>query len=713
MNLKRLDEPVPSPGGKWVVFSATDVDLEANTKISHLWIVSASGGESTRLNDTRNHEERPRFSPDGKRLIWTSKATDPTQIWMCDFDPEAGRLIGKPHQVTSISTGADGAIWSPDGKNIVFVSAVYPDCADDACNKKRDEDLKNSKVKAKIFTKLFYRHWNAFTEFKRSHLFIASADSSVEAGVSHVPSSQTQPTRPPPRDLTPGDHDVPPFHLGGQDMYAISPDGRELAYTSNIDEVEATTTNNEIFIVPMAVESATSRLSSNSQARQGTSPSDWRTGSVSRKISTSPGTDTTPLYSPDGKYIAWRSQARAGFEADKVSLVLYDRVTGKLKELTQKFDRSVGSFTWESDSTWLWFTYEDHGQSLVGNVSIAPSPGGGTGVVLSKEPKSHGDGVRGHADDLTMAGDTLFYSKMSALSPNEIWRVNLPIKITPEGTQPMAVTHMNDAVLSQIDLQPLEWFTFKGANDEEVQGFMIKPPGFDPAKKYPLKFLIHGGPQGAWGNEWTYRWNAELFAANGYVVVMVNFHGSTGYGQKFTDSISGDWGGKPYIDLMKGLDYVEKTYPFIDKNREAALGASYGGYMANWLLGHTDRFKCIVSHDGIFNTESAYGTSEELWFPEWEFKGAPWKNRELYRKFSPHLFAEKFKTPTLVVHGQLDYRLDVSEGFQLFTTLQRLKVPSKMLYFPDEGHWVLKPQNSRLWYKTVNDWVDQWCGRPQ
>ena len=238
---------------------------------------------------------------------------------------------------------------------------------------------------------------------------------------------------------------------------------------------------------------------------------------------------------------------------------------------------------------------------------------------------------------------------------------------------------------------------------------MVKPPGFDPAKKYPLKFLIHGGPQGAWGNSWTYRWNPELFAASGYVVVMINFHGSTGYGQKFTDSISGDWGGKPYVDLMKGLDYVEKTYPFIDKNREAALGASYGGYMANWILGHTNRFKCIVSHDGVFNTESAYGTTEELWFNEWEFKGPPWKNRELYRKFSPHLFADKFKTPTLVVHGQLDFRLDVCEGFQLFTTLQRLKVPSKMLYFPDEGHWVVKPQNSRLWWKTVNDWVDQWC----
>src|SRR5438034_10040382 len=352
MKLKRVGAPVPSPDGKWVVFDCEDVDLAANTKISHLWIVPASGGESHRLNPTPNHEERPRFSPDGKRLIWTSKATDPTQVWMCDFDPEAGQLVGKPHQVTSISTGADGAIWLPDGKNIVFVSAVYPDCnppppgagvASDDCNKKRDEELKKSKVKAKIFTRLFYRHWNAFTEFKRSHLFVLSGDARADrstdilsvgqAGVS--PAESQTPGETPggatrrmpvlqPRDLTPGDHDVPPFHLGGQDMYAISPDGHEVAYTSNIDEVEATSTNNEIFVVPIS-------------------------GDAAKKISTSPGSDTTPLYSPDGKYLAWRSQARAGFEADKWRLLVQDRQSGKTRDLTEKFDRSVGSFDWQPD----------------------------------------------------------------------------------------------------------------------------------------------------------------------------------------------------------------------------------------------------------------------------------------------------------------------------------------------------------------------------
>ena len=535
MKLKRVGAPVPSPDGKWVVFDCQDVDLAANTKSSHLWIVPATGGESRRLNPTPNHEERPRFSPDGKRLIWMSKATDPTQIWMSDFDPAGGQLVGKPYQVTSISTGADGAIWSPDGKNIVFVSAVYSDCKDDACNKQRDEELKKSKVKAKIFTRLFYRHWNAFTEFKRSHLFVMSADAS-QANLA--------------RDLTPGDHDVPPFSLGGQDMYAVSPDGQEVAYTSNIDEVEATSTNNEIFIVPVA-------------------------GGAPKKISTSPGSDTTPLYSQDGKYLAWRSQARAGFEADKWRLIVQDRQSGQSRDLTEKFDRSDGSFTWFGTSALL-LTAEDHGASPI--FVALPARPHGPEIIEFKEPGS----AEIHADDLVWSKNTLFFTRMSAVAPNEIWKHDDLADGGPiweqkhPGFEPL--THMNDALLSQIDMQPLESFTFKGANNEDVQGFMVKPPGFDPNKKYPLKFLLHGGPQGAWGNEWTYRWNAELFAANGnYVVVMINFHGSTGYGQKFTDSISGDWGGKPYIDVMNGLDYLEKTYPFIDKNYEAALGASYGG----------------------------------------------------------------------------------------------------------------------------------------
>jgi len=433
MKLKRVGGPVPSPDGKWVMFDCVDVDLEANTKISHLWIVPASGGDSRRLNPTPNHEERPRFSLDGKRLIWTSKATDPTQIWMCDFDLNAGALVGKPHQVTNISTGADGGIWSPDGKNIVFVSPVYPDCKDDACNKQRDEELKKSKVKAKIFSRLLYRHWNAFTEFKRSHLFVIAADATVEAGVSPAPSAQSQPTQLPlqksvnvPRDLTPGDHDVPPFSLGGQDMYAISPDGQEVAYTSNIDEVEAISTNNEIFVVPIS-------------------------GGTPKKISTSPGSDTTPLYSPDGKYLAWRSQARAGFEADKWRLLVQDRQAAKTRDLTEKFDRSIGSFAWDQNSITIYITAEDHGNSPFGIQSIkSDSP-----------PRLFSD-IRVHADDLVVGptqklvvGDLsrdlkkLYFTQMSISAPNEIAFVDFGIEHS--SLEPQRVTHMNEALLSQID----------------------------------------------------------------------------------------------------------------------------------------------------------------------------------------------------------------------------------------------------------------------
>ncbi len=654
MKLKRVGEPAPSPDGKWVVFSAQDVDLEANTKTSHLWIIATAGGEARRLNLTENQEERPRFSPDGKRLIWTSKATDPTQIWMSNFTPESGGLDGEPHQVTNISTGADGGIWSPDGKNIVFTSSVYPDCKDDACNQQRDEEVTKSKVKAKIFTHLLFRHWTTFTDNKRSHLFVVSADATA-----------AQPNE--SRDLTPGDHDVPPFNLGGQDMYAVSPDGQEVAYTCNLDEVEATSKNNDIFLVPIA-------------------------GGAPKKISTSPGSDTTPLYSPDGQHLAWLSMARAGFEADKETLIIYQRQSGQMRNATAKWDRSLGGFAWSPDSKTIYFSAEDHGESPI--------------YALGLDDQQPRELARLHAGDLTFGGPTqLFFSRDSIAAPSEIWALDLS---DPHKGAAHAVTHVNDALLAQVEMQPLESFTFKGAGNAEVQGFLVKPPEFDANKKYPLKFLIHGGPQGAWGDDWSFRWNPELFAANGYVVIMINPHGSTGYGQAFTDEVSGDWGGMPYVDLMKGLDYAEKTYPFIDKNREAALGASYGGYMANWVEGHTDRFKCIVSHDGVFNTETAFGTTEELWFPIWEFKGTPWKNRELYRKFSPALFADKFKTPMLVIHGQLDYRLDVSQGFDLFTTLQQRNVPSKMLYFPDEGHWVLKPQNARLWYQTVNDWVDHW-----
>jgi dipeptidyl aminopeptidase/acylaminoacyl peptidase len=512
------------------------------------------------------------------------------------------------------------------------------------------------------------------------------------------------------RDLTPGDYDAPPFSLGGQDDYAFSPDGQEICFSSNHDPVEAISTNKDLFTVPVNF------------------PADASSAQVlaaTRNITAdNKAADETPLYSPDGKYIAYRAQARPGYESDRWRLMLHDRKSGRKRSLTPDFfDKWVGTFAWAPQwapgASEIYTSVEEEGSTMIYRVwfnfrepiKVPPGQNGGA-ISGAPETSTVSRITRGYDDDLavTADGQTLLFTRMSLQRPSEIQTLaSHPTKFDfnnlPKGEQ---LTHINDSVLSQVSMSPLETFWFPGAHADKVEGFLVKPPNFDPSKKYPVEFLIHGGPEGAWGDDWSYRWNPELFAANGYVVIMINFHGSTGYGQKFIDAINGDWGGAPFEDLMKGLDYAEQHYPFIDKTRECALGASYGGYMADWILGHTDRFKCIVSHDGLFNTESAYGDTEELWFPEWEFKGTPWTNREMYRKWSPNLSAANFKTPTLVIHSQLDYRLDVSQGFDLFTTLQRQGVPSKMLYFPDEGHFVLKPQNAQLWYKTVNDWVDQW-----
>jgi dipeptidyl aminopeptidase/acylaminoacyl peptidase len=722
MKLKRVGDPQVSPDGKWVIFSVVDVDLEANTKTPHIWIVPTAGGQEREIIADQD-ADRPRWAPDGKRFAFLSNKEGGSQVWVAEFDTDQGKATF-PRKVTSLATEADGELWSPDGKHILFTSNVYPACddtpeAEASCNEQKLKEAEQSKVKAMIFDHLLYRHWNAYKEGKRSHLFVIPAE-----GPRFVKDYSGPHIDDHPRDLTPGDYDAPVFSLGGQDDYAFSPDGQEICYASNHDKNPAASTNNDLWIVPV-------------NGAAGASPAEIL-AKTKNITADNPASDSSPLYSPDGRYIAYRAQKRPGYESDQFRLMLYDRTTGEKRELhTSAF--WVTEFVWSPDSSKMFYPGTDEDARNKGQTVIWSSTVGSkavkTGSLSKSLPKDAPDDLRkklqpitqiflseritrGYDGDLafTPDGKVLFFTRNSLERPTEIRRLTLPSKIDPydlpEGEQ---LTHLNDAALSQVAMSPLESFWFEGANADKVQGFLVKPPNFDASKKYPVKFLIHGGPQGAWGDDWSYRWNPELFAAptsstsNGYVVIMINFHGSTGYGQKFIDAINGDWGGAPYEDLMKGLDYAEKMYAFIDKNRECALGASYGGYAINWILGHTDRFKCLVSHDGMFNAESAWGTTEELWFNNWEFKGTPYDNRASYEKWSPHQYAKNFKTPTLVIHGQRDYRLDVSEGFQLFTTLQMEGVPSKMLYFPDEGHWVLKPQNSRLWYQTVNDWVDQWA----
>ncbi|MFZ0318540.1 MAG: S9 family peptidase, partial [Candidatus Sulfotelmatobacter sp.] len=631
MKLKRVGEPEVSPDGKWVIFSVVDVSLEANTKTPHIWIVPLAGSEeksgvphvSRPLRDVGGAErvlipdqdgDRPRWAPDGKRFAFLSTKEGGSQVWIADFDGVAGNVTSV-NKLTSIATEASGELWSPDGKNILFTSDVYPEC-DGApaegrdCNAKKLKEAEQSKIKAQIFTHLLYRHWNAYRDGKRSHIFVVGVTKEAV-----------------PRDLTPGDYDAPVFSLGGQDDYAFSPDGQEICYTSNHDKNPAASTNNDLWVVPVSVGAGDSPAQVLAKTRNITADNH--------------ASDSTPLYSPDGRYIAYHAQQRPGYESDRFRLMLYDRKTGEKKNLTEDFDRWVGTFTWSPNSSRIYFNTENEGKAPIFSLLVA------TGKRVEVPTL-----ILATQDDMVVApdGEDIYFTNNSLQEPNAIYSFLLcpngcgypPVPPPPAGK----LTHVNDAVLSHVEMSPLESFWFTGAHNDKVEGFLVKPPNFDASKKYPVKFLIHGGPQGAWGDDWSYRWNLQLFAgptastSSGYVVIMINFHGSTGYGQKFIDAINGDWGGAPFEDLMKGLDYAEEHYAFIDKTRECALGASYGGYMANWILGHTDRFKCIVTHDGMFNAESAWGTTEELWFNDWEFKGTPYDNRASYEKWSPHQYAK-------------------------------------------------------------------------
>ncbi|MBE3131498.1 MAG: S9 family peptidase [Acidobacteria bacterium] len=641
IRIKRVTDLQLSPDGTSIAYVVTVMDKAANRGASDIWLVPARGGEPRRLTSSPAADMNPRWSPDGRTIAFISTRSGSPQVWR--IDPNGGEAV----QLTRISTGASGVIWSPSGTHLAFVSSVYPDCPDDESNRKRMEAVEASKVKGRLFDHLLIRHWNAWSDGTRSHVFVIPA-----AGGAFV-------------DITPGDFDVPPIALGGAQDYTFSRDGTEIAFVRNADPEFrlGLGTNNDVFVT-------------------GTG------GGEPKKLTANKANDHSPSYSPDGRFLAYLAMARPGFEADKLSLMLFDRKTGTADNLTGSLDYSVGAFFWAPGGTALYFDAEEKGRTAVFRVTLA-----------TKKVEKVFEGHTLSALALSPDGRTLYFLKHALHQPNDVWSLDLKTKTLAQ------LTKVNADLLAGLDMNPAEEFWYDGAAGDKVHGFLLKPPAFDPSKKYPLLMLIHGGPQGSFGDDFHYRWNAQMFAAAGYVTAMVNFHGSTGYGQAFTDSISGDWGGKPYEDIIKAVGYLHGTYPFIDKDKLGAAGASYGGYMIDWIEGQTAIFDCLVSHDGVFDLRSMYGATEELWFPEWDYHGTPWTSPEQYTKWSPSMYVKNFKTPCLVIHSANDFRVPLEQGLQLFTSLQRMGVPSKLLYFPDEDHFISKPQNAELWWKTIHDWL--------
>jgi dipeptidyl aminopeptidase/acylaminoacyl peptidase len=639
MKLKRVADPRVSPDGAQVAFAMTEIDLAGGKRNTDVWVVAASGGEPRRLTSSPASDSSPRWSRDGRQLAFLSTRDGGSQVWALDL---AG---GEPRKLTSLATGVDGFAWL-DARRLLVKTDVFPDCgADDACSAKRLAAA-GQPSSARVYDELLFRHWDTWEDGRRSHLLVVPVDGGAAV------------------DLTPGGDDAPPFSLGGED-WAVSPDGQEACFSRKDAKDEAWSTNGDVFVVPTA-------------------------GGPAKRVSDAPGYDGICRYSPDGRLLAWRSQRRAGYEADRWRLEVLDRKTGARRTLTEPLDRHVDTFVFSPDSATVYFAAEDDGRSQVYSV---PSAGGPIRSLLAG----------GSFDDLSVLpdGKSLVGTEAALTHPSEI------VRFGADGKGLARVTRVNDALLASFSLRPGESVTYPGAAGKAIQAWIVRPPDFDAARKYPLLVLVHGGPQGAWTDGWTYRWNAEVFASGGYVVFMPNPRGSVGWGQELTDDINRDWGGKAFEDVMKGTDFAE-ALPYVEKGRTAAAGASYGGYMIDWIAGHTDRFKALVTHDGVFDVVSEYGATEELWFPEWEFGGAYWASAEVYARNNPRDFVKGFKTPTLVVHGEKDYRVPIEQGLAMFTALRRQGVPARLVVFPDENHWVLKPANSVRWYEEVLGWLDRW-----
>ena len=648
--MDRISDPQASPDGRLVVFVRRTTDLEADKGRTDLWLVGSGGAGLRRLTSHPSGEGNPRWSSDGKAIWFLSSRSGSSQVWRIPVDGgEAVQMTDQPLDVTSLAV-------SPDGERIAFSMDVFADCDSVECSKKRLEEAADRRTSARVYERLFIRHWDTWKDGRRSHLFVMPAEGGAAVDV-----------------MGRMDADCPSKPFGGPEEYTFTPDGSGVVFSArDAGREEAWSTDFDLYLAPADGSSPPKCLTESNEA--------W---------------DTHPVFSPDGKTLAYLAMLEPGYESDRTRVVLRSWLDGSERFLNPDWDRSPRSLLWSEDGGTLYANADNLGQRSLFAFDVF---GGGVRTVVRE----------GTVRAMTAARGRIVFAMDHLRSPVELYTVNR------DGGDRRPITGINDDKVAAARMGEPEQFDFAGWRDETVYAYAVKPVDFDPDKKYPVAFLIHGGPQGSFGNDFHYRWNPQAYAGAGYAAVMVDFHGSVGYGQAFTDSIRGDWGGKPLEDLKKGLEAALKRYPWMDGDRVCALGASFGGYMINWIAGNwPDRFRCLVNHDGNLDERMAYYDTEELWFPERDHEGTPWSNPEGYEKHNPVNHVGKWKTPMLVIHGALDYRVVDVQGISTFTALQRRGIPSKLIYFPDENHWVLKPHNSIFWHETVIDWLDRWTGEAE
>ncbi len=640
--MQRVGDAVVSPDGKRIVFDVKTFDVKANKGSTDIWTANADGSARKVLVQNHTGDHSGVFSSDGKKVLFLSSRSGSSQVWEI---PANG---GVAWQVTSLPVGVNGFKIFPDGKTLLISMDVYPDAVTLQDTVKQDEINSTRQGNYKKYDQLLFRHWDTFDDGKRAHLFVFKNNQNV-------------------KDLMQGlDMDAPTLPFGGMEETDISHDGQYVIFTARSDGAKAAWSNNvDLFMVPADGSEKPRNMTSSNLA--------W---------------DSTPVFSPDGKTLAYLSMARPGFESDRIRITLMDWASKKTNVLTEKWDRSAGEIVWSLDGKTIYTSADHIGNHAIFSIDVASQK---VTTLVEK-------GYNGHP---SVAGDRLVFHKDTLILPTELFSMRT------DGSDVKQITAFNTARAGTIQWGEYEQFSFPGHRGEKVHGYIVKPANWDGTSKVPVAFLIHGGPQGSFGDHFHYRWNPQAFAAQGYATIFIDFHGSTGYGQKFVDSISGNWGAAPYEDLMKGLDFAFKQYSFLDSKRLFGLGASYGGFMINWINGHTDRFKALVCHDGNLDEQMAYFNTEELWFPEWEHQGLPWENPNGYQKYNPVNFVKNWKTPVLVIHGGKDFRVVDTQGMGTFTALQRKGIKSRFLYFPEENHWILKPQDSFVWHREIFAWMKE------